>query len=77
MNTFSQGNNELPAVKAPGQKNIYKKSLAIELIKRGHDLKWTMRNKYNSKYQVFVFAETPALIADLLNINKDMEKLLS
>lgn len=59
---------DLSNVRAPGQKNIYKKTLAMELIKRGHDLKWTMRNKYNSKYQVYVFAETPELIADLLDI---------
>ncbi|MFF2175119.1 hypothetical protein ACFVT8_01430 [Lysinibacillus sp. NPDC058147] len=29
--------------KAYGMKNIYKKSLAIELIKQGHDLSHTMR----------------------------------
>lgn len=54
--------------KAYGMKNIYKKSLAIQLIKLGHNLSHTMRNKYNPKYQVFVFNETPELIEDLLRL---------
>lgn len=57
-------------VKTPGKKNIYKKTLAMELIRRGNDLHHTMRNKYNAKYQVFVFDETPKLIDDLLQINR-------
>lgn len=51
-------------------KNIYKKSLAMELIRRGHDLSHTMRNRTNDKYQVYVLVETPELIRDLLQINK-------
>ncbi|MFE4706808.1 hypothetical protein [Peribacillus simplex] len=38
-----------------GLKNIHKKSLAIELIKREHDLHHTIPNRNNKKYQVFVF----------------------
>jgi hypothetical protein len=53
-----------------GLKNIYKKSLAIELIKRGHDLHHTMRNRENPKYQVFVFPHTDELIKDLLELTK-------
>lgn len=49
-------------------KNIYKKSLAMELIRYGHDLHHTMRNRSNEKYQVFVFEQTPELIRDLLEI---------
>lgn len=49
-----------------GKKNIYKKSLAMDLIRMGHDLHHTMRNRDNSKYQVFVFMDTPELIRDLL-----------
>lgn len=67
MNTVYAINQE--EIKAPGKKNIYKKSLAIELIKKGHDLSHTMKNKHNPKYQVFVFNETPSLISDLLRIN--------
>lgn len=55
---------------APDKKNIYKKSLAIELIKRGHDLDHTMRNRDNSKYQVFVFTFSDELVKDLLAITK-------
>ncbi|HHK5547675.1 TPA: hypothetical protein ACQUHN_004149 [Bacillus thuringiensis] len=51
-------------------KNIYKKSLAVELIKMGHDLHHTMRNRENEKYQVFTFVETPELIRDMIEINK-------
>lgn len=51
-------------------KNIYKKSLAMALIRAGHDLHHTMRNFRNPKYQVFVFVETPQLIIDMLAINK-------
>lgn len=51
-------------------KNIYKKSLAINLIRMGHDLHHTMRNKDNPKYQVYVMVETPEMINDLLRINK-------
>lgn len=55
-------------------KNIYKKSLAINLIRMGHDLHHTMRNKDNPKYQVYVMVETPEMIADLLKINELEEK---
>lgn len=51
-------------------KNIYKKSLAMQLIRAGHDLHHTMRNRSNEKYQVYVFVQTPELIKDLLKINK-------
>ncbi|MFD6442389.1 hypothetical protein ACFWDG_21980 [Peribacillus sp. NPDC060186] len=53
-----------------GLKNIYKKSLAMALIRAGHDLHHTMRNKNNSKYQVFVFPHTDELIKDLLELTK-------
>ncbi|MGE7688102.1 hypothetical protein ACQKMI_02720 [Lysinibacillus sp. NPDC097214] len=51
-----------------GMKNIYKKSLAIELIELGHDLSHTMRNKLNPRYQVFTFFETPEFVEDLLKL---------
>lgn len=54
----------------PRLKNLYKKTLAIELIKRGHDLHHTMRNWHNPKYQVYVMVETPELIKDMIEINK-------
>ncbi|HHQ2477311.1 TPA: hypothetical protein ACSPJ7_001494 [Bacillus cereus] len=54
----------------PKLKNFYKKTLAIELIKMGHDLNHTMRNRKDDRFQVFVFVETPELIRDMMEINK-------
>lgn len=51
-------------------KNIYKKTLAIELIRLGHDLNHTMRNRKDDRFQVFVFVETSELIRDMMEINK-------
>lgn len=59
----------------PKLKNFYKKTLAIELIKMGHDLHHTMRNRNNPKYQVFVFEETPELIRDMLAIVEWQDRL--
>ncbi|AIW86683.1 hypothetical protein bwei_4077 [Bacillus mycoides] len=55
----------------PKLKNIYKKSLAMDLVRAGHDLHHTMRNRENNKYQVFVFEDTPKLIKDLLKLTKE------
>jgi len=54
--------------KAVGKKNIYKKSLFEELVKRGNNFSHSMRNRKNQKYQVYVFIHTPKLIADLIDI---------
>ena len=54
-----------------GKKNIYKKTLAMELIKREHNFLHSMRNRDNGKYQVYVFEETPELIRDMLEIEKN------
>lgn len=51
-------------------KNIYKRTLAEDLIKLGNTLHHTMRNKNNPKYQVFVFVDTPKLIQDMLYITQ-------
>lgn len=53
---------------SPKLKNIYKKTLAMDLIRLGHDLHHTMRNRNNSKYQVYVMVETPEMIRDMLYI---------
>lgn len=53
-------------------KNVYKKSLAMQLIRMGHDLHHTMRNKFNPKYQVFVFEDTPELIADMIRLTAEL-----
>ncbi|MGE1112163.1 hypothetical protein ACQJ0K_10405 [Priestia megaterium] len=54
----------------PRLKNIYRKSIAMDLIKMGNNLNHTMRNKHNSKYQVFVFHDNEKLIEDLLYITR-------
>ncbi len=56
-------------------KNIYKKTLAIELIRLGHDLDHTMRNRKDDRFQVFVFIETPELIQDMMEINKRNDEI--
>ncbi|MBM0064039.1 hypothetical protein [Alkalicoccobacillus gibsonii] len=66
---YGKSANEL-GVKSPGKKNIYKKSLAIDLIKCGHDFLHTMRNKHNQRYQIYVFTETPELIQDMQRLTK-------
>ncbi|MCR6106867.1 hypothetical protein HXA34_11265 [Salipaludibacillus agaradhaerens] len=53
-----------------GKKNIYKKSMAMELIKRGHNFCHSMRNRDNSRYQVYVFEDTPELGKDMAELSK-------
>jgi len=54
----------------PKLKNIYRKSLAIDLIKLGNNLHHTMRNRNKPQYQVFAFVEDEKLIRDLLYITE-------
>ena len=58
----------------PPLKNIYK-TIAIELIKMGHDLHHTMRNRKDERFQVYVFVQTPELIRDMLAIVEWQERL--
>ncbi|HDR7261397.1 TPA: hypothetical protein QCX12_005155 [Bacillus paranthracis] len=58
----------------PPLKNIYKKSLAIELIKLGHDLHHTMCNRDNPKFQVYVFRHDEKLIRDLVEATKKTKR---
>ncbi|MEJ9302018.1 hypothetical protein ABEW33_23360 [Priestia megaterium] len=46
-------------------KIIYKKSLAMDLIKRNHNFLYTTRNRNNPKYQCFMFEATEELDKDL------------
>ncbi|AMM93849.1 hypothetical protein UP17_16330 [Peribacillus simplex] len=57
-------------VEIMGLKNIYKKSLAMALVRAGHDIQHTMTNRNNKKYQIFVFEHTDELIKDLLELTK-------
>ncbi|MEK5331877.1 hypothetical protein [Lysinibacillus sp. FSL W8-0992] len=60
--------------KAVGKKNIYKKSLFEELVKRGNNFSHSMRNGKRPKYQVYVFEVTPKLIEDMLDITANERK---
>lgn len=50
----------------PRLKNIYKRTLAMDLIKLGNILSHSMRNRDRPQYQVFVFYEDEKLIEDML-----------
>ncbi|WP_257391416.1 hypothetical protein [Cytobacillus gottheilii] len=49
-------------------KNIYKKSLAMALVRAGNDLHHTMRNRENPKYQVYCFPHTKKLDRDIAEL---------
>ncbi|PET04394.1 hypothetical protein CN505_15885 [Bacillus cereus] len=52
-----------------GIKMIYKKTLAMDLIKAGHDLEYTTRNRKNKKYQCYAFNDSPELQKSIARIN--------
>ncbi|EJV49976.1 MULTISPECIES: hypothetical protein [Bacillus] len=56
-------------------KDIYAKWLATELIKRGHELEKVVPNPERSKFYIFVFVNTEALIEDLVEITKAKHSL--
>lgn len=57
-----------------GIKMIYKKTLAMDLIKAGHDLEYTTRNRKNKKYQCFAFEASPELRQSIARINNQRYK---
>lgn len=52
-------------------KNIYKKTLAMELIKKGHNFQFSKRNPKNRKYQIYAFEATEQLIRDMVEVNNN------
>ncbi|HDR7529727.1 TPA: hypothetical protein QCX69_000807 [Bacillus anthracis] len=52
-----------------GIKMIYKKTLAMDLIKAGHDLEYTTRNRKNKKYQCYAFEDSVELRKSIAQIN--------
>ncbi|MDR4144916.1 hypothetical protein [Bacillus paranthracis] len=52
-----------------GIKMIYKKQLAFDLIKAGHMLEYTTRNRKNKKYQCYAFNDSPELQKSIARIN--------
>ncbi|WP_342380401.1 hypothetical protein [Bacillus thuringiensis] len=57
-----------------GIKMIYKKTLAMELIKAGHDLEYTTRNRKNRKYQCYAFNDSVELRKSIAKINNQRYK---
>lgn len=52
-----------------GIKMIYKKTLAMELIRDGFDLEYTTRNRKNRKYQCYAFEDSVELRKSIAQIN--------
>ncbi|AJH61806.1 hypothetical protein FOC75_04465 [Bacillus cereus] len=52
-----------------GIKMIYKKTLAMDLIRDGHDLAYTTRNRKNRKYQCYAFEDSVELRKSIARIN--------
>lgn len=50
-------------------KNVYKKTLAMDLIRMGNDLNHTMRNYKDPRFQVYVFVQTDKLIQDMIYLS--------
>lgn len=50
-------------------KKIFKKSIAMYLIRKGHDLKDIELNLKNNRFKVFIFMETPELLKDLTEMS--------
>ncbi|MDQ0976508.1 hypothetical protein QFZ31_006386 [Neobacillus niacini] len=57
-----------------GLKLIYKKSMALELIRMGNDLEYTSKNRENPKYQVYFFEHTEKLNQDIAILQVRLEK---
>ena len=64
---ITKGVNQLSEDK-PMLKYIYKKSLAMDLIRKGHDLSYTVRNRDRPKWYIYVFEDTPELRKDMAEI---------
>ena len=48
-----------------GFKQVFKKTLMVELVKLGHDLEYTTRNRNNTKFQIYFFPHTHQLDKDI------------
>ncbi|QXE20028.1 DUF5659 domain-containing protein [Clostridium sp. 001] len=55
-------------------KKIFKKSVAMCLIRRGHDLKDTETNLKNNRFKVFLFEENQELLKDLTEITLQLKQ---
>lgn len=57
-----------------GIKKIFKKSVAMCLIRRGHDLKDIESNLKDNRFKVFLFEETQELLKDLTEITFELKQ---
>ncbi|GIX59820.1 hypothetical protein BPADB04_48500 [Bacillus paranthracis] len=57
-----------------GIKMIYKKTLAMDLIRDGHNLEYTTRNRKNRKYQCYAFEDSVELRKSIAKINNQRYK---
>jgi hypothetical protein len=57
-----------------GLKLIYKKSMALELIRMGNDLEYTSKNRNDPRWQVYFFQHTEKLNEDLAILQERLEK---
>ncbi|MBA5714895.1 hypothetical protein DT035_08625 [Bacillus subtilis] len=48
---------------------IYIKSLFVELVRKDNNFLHSMRNRENSKWQVYAFEDTPKLRQDIAELN--------
>ncbi|WP_152534804.1 hypothetical protein [Bacillus cihuensis] len=48
---------------------VYKKQLMVDLVKLGHDLEYTARNRNNMKYQVYFFPWSQQIERDIAKLN--------
>ncbi len=51
-------------------KKVFNMDIAVQLIRKGHDLQTTKRNNRNPDLTVFVFFETEQLLQDLNELIK-------
>lgn len=54
-------------------KKIFKKSMAINLIRMGNELKNTEPNLKNPKFTVFIFNKTRKLLKDITQLNLELK----
>jgi hypothetical protein len=52
-----------------GLKLIYKKSLAMELVREGFDIEYTSRNRNDERWQVYFFEDSEELRKSICKIN--------
>lgn len=47
---------------------VYKKSLMVELVRLGHNLQHTERNRDNTRFQIYFFEDSEQLERDIAKL---------